>query len=1843
MKIIIKKCLSIVICLSVILSVCTGTAFANYSAEVASVLPYQDTSLSFEVRAADLVSRMTLEEKAQQTGRSAPAINRLGVHSYNYWSEGIHGVARQGAATSFPSSLSMSNTWDRQLVYDTMDITGEEARGKNNRYNLSYWNPTINIGRDPRWGRNEESYGEDPYITSEMATQAIAGMRGTDDKYLRVATVLKHIAANNCEGERQTGTSVMNEKTFREYYVRAFEDTIYNVQPEQIMSSYNALSIYRNGEILESDDGQKIDYVGATANKYLFKDYIRRNVGFNGVVVGDCGAWENLYGRLAIRQKLFPNELLDDITATRTTSAAYDATQDLDCGNVAQLYTQSAIEKGEMTEEQLDIAVYRLMLMRMKLGEFDNGAAYQDIKSNVIETDEHVAVAEKAAEESWVLLKNDGILPLNNTIKNVAVVGSLSDEIIIGDYSGSPTKTTTPYEGIKAQVQKLNSGAEVNLVGSVSKTTPLFNIKSISFVLKDGKKRAIDISNAESVTGMNKSGSMFTDITKSASAVIKSVDFSNVKSVEVEMSTGSRMGGALNISYESATNTMATIHTQPTSDEHTYVTCSGEYGVNGDDGGYNKTGVDMYITVSAALPEFTVEEYKEQLDNADVIIAYASTIPKGSGLGDPDASESKDRASILLPAHESHVQAVADAYPNKTVVVMQTVGQIDVSPFENKCKGMLWTSYNGQTQGEALGKILTGAVNPSGKLTQTWYQPSDLEKMPIGSPKTKENSIDYNYTNYELAQDINNTDADWPGRTYQYYNTESVYPFGYGTSYTSFTYSNIALDKNSVDANDTVTVTADIENTGSVKGAEVVQLYVTAPGADGKTIPLKQLKGFERVELNPGEKKTVSMKLNMSDIYFFDEFTQRNYVLNGEYTIKVAANADDKNALTAKLNVSGTLSENIKNIYTIPSGVKLYSVSVNGVQTHANEITTETSIALDDNYIYFNASELDNAKVTYISSNSDVAVVDENGIIKSGGSEGTSVITASAEYNGRTVTSTFPVVTLYRDKVADSIIAEYSEKLDAEFAQYTSDAYTNDNWAVMTEIYNSAKSDIENGLLEERIKKVYDDAVAAFKNVESIILIQEYTIVSDNENVIKKGIIDYSADGIGEITADGAAISGSYTKDCPCRVSLNAVVNGIKADASKLNWSVEKLDLSGRRATEIDGSTGQLTLYENGIFKITVKNFEDKLYGELIVFSNLQLEAESADGLSSANIITQKDGVSGGKAVNTSSNWIRFDGVKLERLNELLFRVSSESDNNTIKVSLSASDERIVGSASVPNTNSFNSWSTVSIQLNRHEISKLKLDDYGCGTIYVQANSVYIDYMLGKYINSDIDAIARPNGKLEITVPYDHGILITTKYDSDGQKLTDAHLDEIKTAGTVTLDGYNDGDKLKIFIWDSLATITPLTSAVEMTYLKPTVKELTEYIMDASDFDIFAESGPKQYLSSGIGLYGYGGWGSNKKTRTYEYTTGKGKVINYKITRGFKGGKGSKEECCMFFIPDSDCLATVLFDPNGTRTMYIEQDGKTVSRTGVEGEAGTLIPLEMEVKAGSPVYVYGGGANKFVYGIILDTNKKLSGVSSDLIEKTDSSRTLYAKNENSSIEINGDKIKTDNSELRFNDTYDADVTFTKLITYNGAFVGVTKNNSTNETRVVTSVRGNVWTDITPEYFDESDLGVNEAVHINDIISVGDQMYLGCDNGILVTITSCAKCSVARRVCGFDIEALDYTENVIELYGDNKEANIELSEARQYDIKKDAAIALAENGAILVDVRSNEEFTEKSYEGSINVPIDSFEEWLDTITDDQVIIVYCSFGTRSEKAVKIAEKLGKINIYNLGSIDNLLSE
>ncbi|MCD8089573.1 MAG: glycoside hydrolase family 3 C-terminal domain-containing protein [Clostridiales bacterium] len=1034
----------------------TGTSFTGAAVTGEDgMLPYQNESLSFEERAADLVSRMTLEEKVAQLGHSDSDISRLGISKYYYWREALHGVARQGKATSFPSSLSMSNTWDTDLMAQVADVISTEARGmaaKNGTSDLSYWSPTVNMARDPRWGRNDETYGEDPYLTSEIGSEFVKGMQGDDDTYLKTISTIKHFIANNCEGERQGGSSVMDEQTLRDYYGRAFEDIVKDAAPASVMSSYNATSITRNGETL-------YDYIPSTANEYLLTELLRSKWGFLGYVVGDCGSVNNLNSRATYKRTLFPDaEVLSEVPQSATAALAIQAGNDLDCGSVSQATLYEAVEEGYLSEEELDFAVYRLFLQRFRTGEFDSNVSYKSISSSVLETAEHVALAETAAEESWVLLKNeDDILPFADTVKNVAIVGDLADTTYLGDYSGEPTDTTSPYEGLQQVLAETHPGAEVHWLGNVDDSTVIFNLKSLTLVKTDGTAVSIDLSKATDTSGLTVSGSSLINVTSWGTAVIKNVDFSDVASVKAEISTGyDSPGGSLLLGYGSSTLQVASLDTQTTASLDDYAEVTAAY--TGTDGGYNSTA-DLYLSVSASS-EFSVDAYKTQLDEADVIIAYGTTTTS-------DAKESNDRSSIAMPSHEAHVAEISAAYPDKTVVVLQTVGQMDVSTFEDNCKAIIWSCYNGQKQGLALAKILAGQVNPSGRLSTTWYDPADLLKMPINTTKKTTDSEGITWSrneNYKIRQE-----TDYPGRTYQYYNGTPVYSFGYGLTYTDFEYSNLNISDTSVDANGSITASVTVKNTGDREGSEVVQLYITSPGGDGVNLPLKQLKGFKRVTLGAGESAVVSITVDIPDLHFYSEATQTEYVPAGGYTLMVGRNADDSAMLSKTFTVTGSLDSKLSVVSAVPSGIRV----VGAVNDDGTLDVTLTSVEANVTaYMSDEAAvELSPSNTTYTSSDERVAVVDENGLITAGTEDGTAIITASVTADGVAVSTDIPIVCQTKAAVTEEMINDALTRLKTAYESYTSSDYSDTNWALITTAYEEAVSSVkvekDSDILEE--------------------------------------------------------------------------------------------------------------------------------------------------------------------------------------------------------------------------------------------------------------------------------------------------------------------------------------------------------------------------------------------------------------------------------------------------------------------------------------------------------------------------------------------------------------------------------------------------------------------------------------------------------------------------------------------------------------------------------------------------------------------------------------------------------
>jgi beta-glucosidase len=426
----------------IILSISFFYLIFNSTAKTLEESDHFNVSLDFEARTSILVSKMTLEEKISQLGNNAPAIPRLGVLEYNWWNECLHGVARAGTATVFPQAIGMAATFNPSLINNVAVVISDEARAKhhealrNNDYSqykgLTFWSPNINIFRDPRWGRGHETYGEDPYLTGQIGTQFVKGLQGNDPKYLKLVATAKHFAVHSGpESERHFFNANVNQRDLWETYLPAFKDLVVDANVYSVMGAYNRV----NGE-------------SASASNYLLQEILRDKWGFNGYVVSDCGAINDIHANHKIVKTPEESAALGVITGC-----------DLNCGGIYQRYLQESVTLGLISEKEIDTAVYRLFLARMKLGMFDPAeiVSYAQIPYDNNNSQKHDELSLKTALGSMTLLKNNGALPIDiNNIKKIAVVGPNANNInaLLGNYHGTPSNPVTFINGLNDYVGK---------------------------------------------------------------------------------------------------------------------------------------------------------------------------------------------------------------------------------------------------------------------------------------------------------------------------------------------------------------------------------------------------------------------------------------------------------------------------------------------------------------------------------------------------------------------------------------------------------------------------------------------------------------------------------------------------------------------------------------------------------------------------------------------------------------------------------------------------------------------------------------------------------------------------------------------------------------------------------------------------------------------------------------------------------------------------------------------------------------------------------------------------------------------------------------------------------------------------------------------------------------------------------------------------------------------------------------------------------------------------------------------------------------------------------------------
>jgi len=931
---------------------------------------YLNTAYSFEERAADLVSRMTLEEKQSLLGNSMAAVPRLGINVYNVWGEALHGVVgmfnpNAGTATSFPGSAALGSAWDPALMELETSIISEEARAFNYTVisNLTFWSPVVEPVRDPRWGRTGESFGEDPFLISQIGGGFIRGMMGNDPVYLKAVPCGKHFFANNSEFNRHVSSSNMDKRDAREFYLAPYKKLIEKDKLPAIMTAYNSV----NG-------------VPMSASKYYVDSIARKTYGLNGYVTGDCGAIEDIEtGHFYVK------------TGAEATAMGLKSGVDTDCGSYYQQYALEALKKGLITEAEMDRALTNIFTVRMRIGEFDpkNKVPYAHIQPDVVNSPGHVSLATEVATKTPVLLKNNIVSKTNSKalpvkaegIKKIAVIGPLADRVELGPYSGMPDQKymVTPVKGIKNYLSEKGLPAEVvfSAGANTANRSNLFFVNDYETVKSDGSATKYDAtkysSAAEGITvgkGMSNESSV-RSIKDGDWTAYTGVDVTNLEKMNLRLSIPAH-GGTVEARIGSVTgNVLATFDAQGAAGGR----MGGPFGgARTIEGKINKLGLTgpqtLYLVYHSSASAPIDKETISMAESADVALVF-------TGTDDQTAGEEGDRLTLVLPGNQYElIDAVSKVNPN-TIVIIQSLGMVEVDQFKDNpnVAGIIWTGFNGQAQGTAMASILFGDVNPGGRLNATWYK-SVKDLPPI--------------TDYNLRGG-----KDRNGRTYWYFNKDVSYEFGYGLSYTTFEYSNFSISKNTITPNDKITVCADVKNTGIVDGDEVVQVYMRTPDSPASLErPIKRLKGFQSVTIAAGQTKTVSINIDCSDLWFWDGEKDRITFDQGKYVFEIGSSSKDIRG-KVEATMSGTYNSVLKTVVAECGEVVLRP---------GNTVQTSVSAAMSDDS-FFNIKD---AKVTYKSNNPEIVSVDDKGFVTAKG-VGSASIFAYVTVNGKTLSDSYPL------------------------------------------------------------------------------------------------------------------------------------------------------------------------------------------------------------------------------------------------------------------------------------------------------------------------------------------------------------------------------------------------------------------------------------------------------------------------------------------------------------------------------------------------------------------------------------------------------------------------------------------------------------------------------------------------------------------------------------------------------------------------------------------------------------------------------------------------------------------
>jgi beta-glucosidase len=823
--------------------------------------PYLDPGLPPERRAADLVSRLTLEEKVLQMQSTAPAVPRLGVAAYNWWNEALHGVA-QGRATVFPQAIGLAATWDTDLMHRVADIISTEARAKYNdaltrpapsgpdalatlpgrTAGLTYWSPNVNIFRDPRWGRGQETYGEDPYLTARMGVAFVMGMQGDDPRYLKVVSTPKHYAVHSGpEPARHSFDARVSETDLVSTYLPAFRAAVVEGKAHSIMCVYNAV----NG-------------TPGCASADLLQKRLRDEWGFPGYVVSDCGAVNDIHRN----HKFTP-------TLGEAAVAAVKAGTDLTCGTEYRPLVDE-VKAGRITEAEIDRALARLFVARVRLGMFDPTEQVPFSKIGISENDSsaHRAVARDAERAAIVLLRNEGgLLPLRGSVRRIAVLGpSAADPVaLLGNYNGISSRQVTPLEGIERQFP----AAEVRyaLGATYTAATPAL-VPSTFLATPERKEPGILVEYFDNPDLLGEprlrrsEPRPYFDMGMEDPAVVAAVGHEKY-SVRWRATLTPPASGEYEVTVRTGMwNWTATARLFLDDEELTAGGGPSTQATSTQAAPGPRRPARVRVALEAGRKYALRVEYRQKgaggtiqlawTPPADATLSDAMAVAKGSdvavvfvGLSSELEGEEMqgvsipgflggDRTSLDLPEPQETLVKAAIATGRPVVVVLTSGSAVAVRSAAEGASAVLAAWYGGEEAGTAIAETLAGVNNPAGRLPVTFYR--SVDQLPP-------------FTDYAMK-----------GRTYRYFKGEALYPFGFGLSYSTFGYSGLLAERTAKGAE----IRATVKNTSARDGDEVVQLYVG--GGPEEEAPLRSLRGFQRIHLRAGESREVTFTLGSDEL-----------------------------------------------------------------------------------------------------------------------------------------------------------------------------------------------------------------------------------------------------------------------------------------------------------------------------------------------------------------------------------------------------------------------------------------------------------------------------------------------------------------------------------------------------------------------------------------------------------------------------------------------------------------------------------------------------------------------------------------------------------------------------------------------------------------------------------------------------------------------------------------------------------------------------------------------------------------------------------------------------------------